>query len=92
MLCHEDNKQATEREPDICFSPKDYRDVVPHDDDPMVITLQIFKWDIRRVLIDPGISADILYYETFERMGLDPEQLQPFRGTLAGFIGEQVHV
>lgn len=25
-------------------------------------------------------------------MGLDPEQLQPFIGTLAGFTGEQVHV
>jgi hypothetical protein len=25
-------------------------------------------------------------------MGLDPEQLQPFQGTLAGFTGEQVHV
>jgi hypothetical protein len=24
--------------------------------------------------------------------GLDPEQLQPFKGTLAGFTGEQVHV
>jgi len=44
------------------------------------------------VLIDTGSSADILYYETFKRMGLDPEQLQPFKGTLAGFIDEQVHV
>lgn len=46
MLCQEDNKQAAEREPDISFSPKDYQDVVPHDDDHMVITLQIFMWDI----------------------------------------------
>lgn len=65
---------------------------MPHDDDPMVVTLQIFKWDVKRVLIDSGSSADILYYDTFDRMGLDPEQLQPFRGTLAGFNGEQVHV
>jgi len=44
------------------------------------------------VLIDTESSADILYYETFERMGLDPEQLQPFKGTLAGFAGEHFHV
>ena len=90
MLCQEDNNHALEREPDITFSPKDYQDIVSHDDDPTVITLQIFKWDVKRVLIDPGSLADILYYETFERMGLDSEQLQPFKGTLAGFTGEQV--
>jgi len=43
MLCQEDNRQATERESDVSFSPLDYQDVVPHDDDSMVITLQIFK-------------------------------------------------
>jgi hypothetical protein len=92
MLCQEYETPASGREPDISFTTKDFRDVIPHDDDPMVITLQIFKWDVKRVLIDPGSSADILYYDTFDRMGLDPEQLQPFKGTLAGFTGEQVHV
>lgn len=66
--------------------------MIPHGDDPMVITLQIFKWDVKRVLIDLGSSAEILYYETIERMGLDYEQLKPFKGTLAGFTGEQVYV
>jgi hypothetical protein len=70
----------------------DYKGVVPHDDDPIVVTLQIFNWDVKRVLIDPCSSTDILYYEAFEKLGLDLEQLQPFRGSLAGFIGEQVHV
>jgi len=54
MLCQENTKQVAEREPDILFSPKDCQDVVPHDNDPMVITLQTFKWDIKRVLIDTG--------------------------------------
>lgn len=92
MLCQEYEEHDQQRGPDISFSARDYQDVVPHDDDPMVITLQIFNWDVKRVLIDPGSSADILYYDTFDRMGLDPEQLQPFKGTLAGFTGEQVHV
>ena len=82
----------SKRDPDIKFSTTDYEGVVPHDDDPMVITLQIFNCDVKRVLIDPGCSADILYYDAFERLELDPDQLQPFKGTLAGFIGEQVHV
>jgi hypothetical protein len=31
------------QEKDIIFTPDDYEGVVPHDDDPMVITLQIFN-------------------------------------------------
>jgi len=54
--------------------------------------VQILKWDVKRVLIDPGSSTDILYYDTFKKMGLDLEQLQPYKGTLAGFTSEQVHV
>lgn len=92
MLCEEDNKQTLTREPEITFTPKDFQGIIPHDDDPMVITLQILKWDVMRVLIDPGSSTDILYYDAFEKMGFDDEQLQPFKGSLAGFTGEQVHV
>jgi len=58
----------------------------------MVVTLQIFNWDVKRVLIDLGSSTDILHYDTFEKLGLDPEQLQPFKGTLSGFTSEKVHV
>ena len=80
------------REPDIAFTPKDFQGVIPHDEDPMVITLQILKWDVKRVLVDPGRSADFLYYDAFEKMGLDDEQLQPFKRTLVGFTGERVQM
>jgi len=81
-----------QRERSITFEPSDFEGVVPYNDDPMVVTLQIFNWDVKRVLIDPRSSTDILYYDAFEKIGLDPEQLHPFKGTLAGFTGEQVHV
>jgi len=79
-----------QRERSITFSPSDFEGVVPHDDDSMVVTLQIFNWDVKKVLIDLGSSADILYYDAFEKIGLDPEQLQPFKGTLAGFTARAV--
>jgi len=44
----------------------------------MVITLQILNWNIKRVLIDTGSSANILTFEAFDKMGLSEEQLQPF--------------
>jgi len=87
-----DNKTNPQQERIFTFSPSDFEGVVHHDDDPMVVTLHIFNCDVKRVFIDPGSSTDILYYDAFEKIGLDPEQLQPFKGTLAGFTGEQVHV
>jgi len=92
MLIDEGSRTFAERSPNIAFTSKDFEGVAPHDDDPMVITLQILKWNIKSVLIDTGSSADVLTYEAFDKMGLSEEQLQPFRGTLSGFTGEKVHV
>ncbi|MCI54053.1 gag-pol polyprotein, partial [Trifolium medium] len=49
--------------PDISFTAKDGEGVMPHDDDPLVIQVQILKCDVKRVLIDSGSSADIMYWE-----------------------------
>jgi hypothetical protein len=46
--------------PDLSFSPKDATDIVPHDDDPLVIQVQILNCDVKRVLIDSGSSTDIM--------------------------------
>ncbi|MCI20528.1 hypothetical protein A2U01_0041690, partial [Trifolium medium] len=65
---------------------------MPHDDDPLVIQVQILNCDVKRVLIDSGSSADIMYWEAFKAMQLSSEQLQLYVGTLVGFAGEQVEV
>ncbi|GAU22813.1 hypothetical protein TSUD_142530 [Trifolium subterraneum] len=63
-----------------------------HDDDPLVIQVQILNCDVKRVLIDSGSSADILYWDAYKAMHLSDEQLNPYSGTLVGFAGEQVDV
>ncbi|XP_045802656.1 uncharacterized protein LOC123896289 [Trifolium pratense] len=78
--------------PDLAFTAKDGLEVAPHDDDPLVIQVQILNCDVKRVLIDSGSSADIMYWEAFKAMQLAEEQLQPYSGTLVGFSGEQVDV
>ncbi|GAU46453.1 hypothetical protein TSUD_402200 [Trifolium subterraneum] len=60
--------------------------------DPLVIQVQILNCDVKRVLIDSGSSADIMYWEAFKAIQLAGEQLQPYNGTLVGFGGEQVEV
>ncbi|GAU16855.1 hypothetical protein TSUD_368040 [Trifolium subterraneum] len=83
---------SSPRTPEISFSPSDGEGVFPHDDDPLVIQVQIINCDVKRVLIDSGSSADIMYWEAFKAMQLAGEQLQPYNGTLVGFGGEQVEV
>ncbi|WJX56883.1 hypothetical protein P8452_42497 [Trifolium repens] len=52
--------------PDLSFSPKDATYIVPHDDDPLVIQVQILNCDVKRVLIDSGSSTDIMYWDAFK--------------------------
>ncbi|KAK2444491.1 hypothetical protein QL285_015516 [Trifolium repens] len=54
--------------PDLSFSPKDATDIAPHDDDPLVIQVQILNCDVKRVLIDSGSLADIMYWDAFKAM------------------------
>ncbi|MCI43262.1 gag-pol polyprotein, partial [Trifolium medium] len=63
--------------PDISFTARDGQGVTPHDDDPLVIQVQILYCDVKRVLIDSGSSTDIMYWEAFKAMQLSNEQLQP---------------
>ena len=74
------------------FSREDAEGILPHENDPMVIKVQIMDWSIKRVLIDPEISSDVMYWEAFKGMDFDPKELFPFNGTLVRFSNEQVHV
>ncbi|KAK2410564.1 hypothetical protein QL285_045924 [Trifolium repens] len=78
--------------PDLSFTKEDKKEVMPHDDDPLVIQVQILNCDVKRVLIDSGSSANIMYWEAFKAMQLSNEHLMPYNGTLVGFAGEQVEV
>ncbi|GAU49941.1 hypothetical protein TSUD_408350 [Trifolium subterraneum] len=88
MVAHVSSPKA----PEISFSPSDGEGMFPHDDDPLVIQVQILNCDVKRLLIDFGSSTNIMYWEAFKAMQLAGEQLQPYNGTLVGFGGEQVGV
>uniref|UniRef100_A0A2N9GP39 Uncharacterized protein n=1 Tax=Fagus sylvatica TaxID=28930 RepID=A0A2N9GP39_FAGSY len=56
----------------------------PHDD-ALVVTLTIAGFLTRRVLIDNGSSADIIYLPAYQQMKIDKEQLKPIDIPLVGF-------
>ncbi|XP_052198328.1 uncharacterized protein LOC127805619 [Diospyros lotus] len=63
----------------------------PISNDPLVITAKLRKWELRRILVDPGSSSEVLYRRAFLGMGYEMEQLKPARVPLIGFDGKVVY-
>uniref|UniRef100_A0A2N9EA47 Uncharacterized protein n=1 Tax=Fagus sylvatica TaxID=28930 RepID=A0A2N9EA47_FAGSY len=75
---------------EIVFNNQDLEGVqLPHSD-ALVITLRIGEFDVKRVLIDPGSSVEIMYESLFKGLGLGKEDLSRTEGPLSGFSGETV--
>ena len=73
------------------FSEEDARGVKQPHDDPLVIMIMIEGFNTRRVLVDSGSSADIIYLPTFRQLKLDPKRLCPFASPLISFSGDKVY-
>ncbi|GAV76496.1 hypothetical protein CFOL_v3_19969, partial [Cephalotus follicularis] len=75
----------------ITFSEVDYEGVrLPHDD-PVVVTLLVELFTMKRILIDSGSSVDILYKHAFDQLRIPADQLKPVKTPLVGFAGETIH-
>ena len=74
----------------ISFTDKDAERIHHSHDDAIVITLLIADYTTRRVLVDNGSSADILYYPAFQQMRLGLDQICPVCSPLIGFGGMKV--
>ena len=74
------------------FTRADVRDVVPHDNDPVVILIVTAGRKVQRVLVDQDSSADVMFWLTFNKLQLSPDLLRPYTGCLYGFTGDQVEV
>ena len=61
----------------ITFTDEDAERVHHPHDDAIVITLLITDYTTRRVLVDNGSLADILYYPAFQQIKLGRDQLRP---------------
>ncbi|XP_058185741.1 uncharacterized protein LOC131302966 [Rhododendron vialii] len=75
----------------IIFSEEDIKGTqVPHDG-PLVITIVVANYLTRRVLIDSGSSADILYLHAYDQLKVGRERLRPLISPLVGFAGTPVY-
>lgn len=71
---------------EITFSHGDINKILSLKDNPMVFNVQMFNLDVKQVLKDPRSYVDILYWDSFKPMQLDPWHLNIFRFFLEGFL------
>ena len=51
----------------------------------MVVTLRIGGFDVKRVMIDQGSGAEIMYPDLYKGLGLTPEDLTRYDSPLVAF-------
>ena len=77
---------------DLAFTKADIHDVVPHDNDSVVISVVTTRRKVHRVVVDHGSSTNVMLWSTFNKLQLSPDLLRPYTGCLYGFAGDQVEV
>ena len=76
--------------PALSFSKEDKVGTIQSHDDALVITLWIGGYDMKRVMVDDGSGAEIMYPDLYKGLKLRPEDLTPYSSPLMSFDGKTV--
>ena len=91
MICTLDRPhKILKSSPTITFTEKDALGIQHPHDDPLVISAVIANYNIHRILIDNGSSADVIFLATFDKLGIEKAKLSPVRSPLSGFAGDRI--
>ncbi|XP_056691747.1 uncharacterized protein [Spinacia oleracea] len=74
----------------ITFDDSDSTDTIQEHHDRLVISLPIGNALIKRILIDNGSSANVLFLEALQEMGLDEKSIIRRSTVIVGFSGESL--
>ncbi|KAL0289492.1 UNVERIFIED_CONTAM: hypothetical protein Sangu_2613600 [Sesamum angustifolium] len=58
--------------------------------DALVISATLANFLVKKVLVDSGSSADIMFYDAYVQLGIDNAQLRKVNTPLTGFSGEMI--
>ena len=72
------------------FSDEDKVGTIQPHDDALVVTLRIGGYDVKRVMIDQGSRAEIMYPNLYKGLNLKPENLIAYSSPLVSFEGKMV--
>ena len=76
--------------PILSFSEEDKIGTTQPHDDALLITLRIGDYDVKRVMVDGGSGAEVMYPDLYKGLGLKPEDLIPYNSPLMSFDGKLV--
>ncbi|XP_059306296.1 uncharacterized protein LOC132057699 [Lycium ferocissimum] len=83
-ITREKRTRSYDPESPISFSDEDIGGIVQPHNDALVISVLVNKFRVKRVLIDPGSSANIIRWRVIEQLGL-LDQIVPAVRVLNGF-------
>ena len=63
--------------------------IQPHDD-ALVIILRIGGYNVKRVMVDQGSAAEIIYPDLYKGLSLRAEDLMPYSSPLVSFEGKVI--
>ena len=76
----------------ISFSDLDFKGTDQNMHNSMVISVVVGNYIVRKVLVDLGSLADILYACTLQKMQMPESSHSPYHGDLVGFSRKWVNV
>ena len=87
---HEPKRAKLDRSLVMGFSGEDKIGTIQPHDDALVIVLRIRGYDVKRVMVDQGSAAEIMYPDLFKGLNLRSEDLTPYNSPLVSFEGKVI--
>ena len=88
--CHELKRSKLDRSLVMGFSDEDKIGTIQPYDDALVIILRIGGYDVKRVIVDQGSAAEIMYPGLFKGLNLKTEDLTPYNSPLVSIEGKVI--
>ena len=76
--------------PTLSFSEEDKIGTTQSHDNALLITLRIGDYDVKRVMVDGGSVAKVMYLDLYKRLNLKLKDLTPYSSPLMSFDGKLV--
>ncbi|XP_023880286.1 uncharacterized protein LOC111992654 [Quercus suber] len=83
-------RAKVEIRPMLNFSDEDKAGTIQPHDDALMVTLRIGGYDVKRVLVDQGSGAEIMYSDLYKGLNLKPKDLTAYDSPLVSFDGNVV--
>ena len=89
-ICHEPKRAKLEWPLVMGFSDEDKIETIQPHDDALVITLRFGGYDVKRVMVNQGSTAEIMYLDLYKGLSLRSEDLTPYSSPLVSFEGKVI--